>query len=55
MNDLFPLSCTLLCFLFLHVVARCWNPITHVFRFGSQEMCPTIEEFQALMEFRLNE
>ncbi|KAL7204638.1 hypothetical protein ACSBR2_017673 [Camellia fascicularis] len=54
-NVLFPLSCTLLCFPFLHVAARYWNPITYVFHFGSQEMCPTLEEFQALMESRHDE
>ena len=26
------------------------TPVTHVFRFEAQEMCPTLEEFQALME-----
>lgn len=50
LNALFPLSLTSLCFPFLHAAALCWNPITHVFHFGSQEMCPTLEEFQALME-----
>lgn len=50
LNALFPLSRTSLCFPFLHAATRCWNPITHIFRFGSQEMCPTLEEFQALME-----
>ncbi|KAL7229627.1 hypothetical protein ACSBR2_008188 [Camellia fascicularis] len=55
LNALFPMSRIVLCFSFLHAIARCWNPITHVFHFGSQEMCPTIEEFQALMESRHNE
>jgi len=50
LNALFPLSRTSLCFPFLHATAWCWNPITHIFRFGSQEMCLTLEEFQALME-----
>ncbi|KAL7179526.1 hypothetical protein ACSBR1_042842 [Camellia fascicularis] len=44
-NALFPLSRTLLCFPFLHAAARRWDPITHVFCFGTQEMCPTLEEF----------
>ncbi|KAF5933525.1 hypothetical protein HYC85_029696 [Camellia sinensis] len=34
---------------------RCWNPITHVFNFGGQEICPTIEEYQVLMESRRDE
>ena len=50
LNALFPLSRTSLCFPFLHAATRCWNPITHIFRFGSQEMCSTLKEFQALME-----
>ncbi|KAL7175019.1 hypothetical protein ACSBR2_028760 [Camellia fascicularis] len=54
-NALFPLSCTPLCFAFLHALARCWNPVTHVFSFGGQEICPTIEEFQSLMESRRDE
>ena len=29
---------------------RFWNPVTHVFSFGGQEVCPTFEDFQALME-----
>ncbi|KAL7247479.1 hypothetical protein ACSBR2_002401 [Camellia fascicularis] len=44
-NALFPLSRTPQCFPFLHAAARCWNPITHVFSFGGQDLCPTIEEF----------
>ena len=50
LNVHFPLSHTSLCFPFLHAAAWYWNPITHVFHFGSQEMCPTLEEFQALMD-----
>lgn len=49
-NALFTLSRTPLRFLFLHATARFWNPVTHVFSFGGQEMCPTFEDFQALME-----
>ncbi|KAL7197506.1 hypothetical protein ACSBR2_020109 [Camellia fascicularis] len=52
MNALFTLSRTPLRFPFLHAAARCWNPVTHVFSFGGQEMCPTFEDFQALMESR---
>lgn len=54
-NALFTLSHTPLRFLFLHATAICWNPVTHVFSFGGQEICPTIEEFQALMESRHDE
>ncbi|KAL7247629.1 hypothetical protein ACSBR2_002524 [Camellia fascicularis] len=54
-NALFPLSRTPLCFSFLSVAARSWNPITHVFSFRGQEICPTIEEFQILMESRHDE
>ncbi|KAL7198104.1 hypothetical protein ACSBR2_020594 [Camellia fascicularis] len=54
-NALFSLSNTPLCFPFLHVAAQCWDPITHLFRFGTQEICPTLEEFRALMETRRDE
>ena len=54
-NALFPLSHSPLFFSFLHAAARRWNSVTHVFSFGGQEMCPTIEEFQALMESRRDE
>ena len=50
LNALFPLGRTSLYFPFLQVAAWCWNLITHVFCFGSQEMCSTLEEFQILME-----
>ncbi|KAL7249856.1 hypothetical protein ACSBR1_011938 [Camellia fascicularis] len=55
LNALFPLNRTPLCFSFLHAAARCWNPIMYVFSFGGQEMSPTIEEFQVLIEFRRDE
>lgn len=29
-----------------------WDPKVHVFRFGYEELCPTVEEFQALLEYR---
>ena len=54
-NALFTLSCTPLHFPFLHVAARFWNPVTHVFSFGGQEVCPTFEDFQVLMESERNE
>ncbi|GMP49373.1 hypothetical protein CsSME_00016374 [Camellia sinensis var. sinensis] len=55
MNALFTLSRTPLHFLFLHVAARFWNPVTHVFSFGGQKVCPTFEDFQALMESECDE
>ena len=30
---------------FLKAAACYWNPIRHTFVFGSQELCPTVEEF----------
>ncbi|KAL7222904.1 hypothetical protein ACSBR1_024566 [Camellia fascicularis] len=54
-NALFPFSRTSLCFPFLHATIRCWNPVTHVFRFELEEMCPTLKEFQALMASRRDE
>ncbi|GMP95954.1 hypothetical protein CsSME_00044807 [Camellia sinensis var. sinensis] len=50
LNALFTLSRTLLHLPFLHAAARFWNPVTHVFSFGGQEVCPTFEDFQVLME-----
>ena len=29
----------------LHAAVRFWDPEVHVFRFGLQEVCPTVEEF----------
>ncbi|KAL7225057.1 hypothetical protein ACSBR1_020362 [Camellia fascicularis] len=54
-NALFTLSRTPLYLPFLHAAARFWNPVTHVFSFGGQEVCPTFEDFQALMESERNE
>ena len=54
-NALFTLSRTPLHFPFLHAAARFWNLVTHVFSFGGQEVCPTFEDFQALMESERNE
>ncbi|GMP95933.1 hypothetical protein CsSME_00044791 [Camellia sinensis var. sinensis] len=42
-NALFSLSHTPFCFPFLHAATHCWDPFTHVFLFGLQEMCPTLE------------
>ncbi|KAL7255111.1 hypothetical protein ACSBR1_009305 [Camellia fascicularis] len=54
-NALFTLSHIPLRFPFLHAAARCWNPVTHVFSFSGQEICPTFEDFQALMESECDE
>ena len=54
-NALITLSRTPLRFPFLYAAARFWNPVTHVFSFGGQEMCPTFEDFQALMESERDE
>ncbi|KAI8542626.1 hypothetical protein RHMOL_Rhmol08G0152100 [Rhododendron molle] len=27
-----------------------WDPDMHVFRFGDNELCPTVEEFQAYLQ-----
>ncbi|KAF5934304.1 hypothetical protein HYC85_030475 [Camellia sinensis] len=50
LNALFTLSRTPLHLPFLHAAARFWNLVTHVFSFGGQEVCPTFEDFQVLME-----
>ena len=55
LNALFTLSRTPLQLPFLHAAARFWNPVTHVFSFGGQEMCPTFEDFQVLMESECSE
>ena len=33
----------------LHAAATFWDPKDHVFRFNSQELCPLIEEFTAIL------
>ena len=33
----------------LHAAATFWDPKDHVFRFNSQELCPLIEEFAAIL------
>ena len=33
---------------FLKAAAGFWNPFRHTFVFGSQELCPTVEEFRAI-------
>ena len=54
-NALFTLGRTPLHLPFLHAAARFWNPVTHVFSFAGQEMCPTFEDFRALMESERDE
>ena len=34
---------------FLHAVTSFWDTKDHVFRFNSQELCPLIEEFAAIL------
>jgi len=33
----------------LRAAASLWDPQVHVFRFGEQELCPTVEEFRAYL------
>ena len=50
LNALFTLGRTSLHLPFLYAAVRFWNPVTHVFSFGGQEVCPTFEDFQVLIE-----
>ena len=54
-NALFTLGRTPLHLPFLQAAARFWNPVTHVFSFAGQEICPTFEDFRALMESERDE
>ena len=36
----------------LRAVVSFWDPVVHVFRFKGEELCPTVEEFQALLGYR---
>ena len=38
---------------FLHAVVKFWNTEDHVFRFKTAELCPTIEEFSAILGYDL--
>ena len=38
----------------LHAAATFWDPKNHVFRFNSQELCPLIEEFAAILGYSLD-
>ena len=36
---------------FLYAVVKFWDPEDHVFRFKTVELCPTIEEFSAILTY----
>ncbi|KAI8571879.1 hypothetical protein RHMOL_Rhmol01G0154200 [Rhododendron molle] len=36
-------------FAFLRAATNLWDPVLHVFRFKREELCPTIEEFTAII------
>lgn len=36
---------------FLTTITKYWDPLRHVFRFNNIEMCPTIEEFSAILKY----
>ena len=38
----------------LHAVLRFWDPENHVFRFGLDEICSTIEDFSAILDINKN-
>ena len=38
----------------LHAATSFWDSKDHVFRFNSQELCPLIEEFAAILGFSLD-
>ena len=39
---------------FLHTLAHFWDARKHVFRFGTVELCPLPEEFEALLGYNLD-
>ena len=39
---------------FLHVAVKFWDLEDHVFRFKTAELCPTIEEFSAILGYDLS-
>ena len=39
---------------FLHTLAQFWDAQKHVFRFGTVELCPLPEEFEALLGYNLD-
>ena len=49
LNDLFAFWHMDLHTDFLFAAIQCWDPDFHVFRFDSQEICPLIEEFSAIL------
>ena len=36
---------------FLHIAMKFWDPEDHVFRFNSTKICPTIEQFSAILGY----
>ena len=39
---------------FLHATVKFWNPKDHMFRFKTAELCPTVEEFSAILGYDLS-
>ena len=39
---------------FLHTLAQFWDARKHVFQFGTMELCPLPEEFEALLGYNLD-
>ena len=40
---------------FLQAAMHHWNPIRHTFVFGSQELCPTVEEFRVISGIEISD
>ena len=40
---------------FLQAAVHHWNPIRHTFVFGSQELCPTVEEFRVISGIEISD
>ena len=40
---------------FLEAAASYWNPLRHTFVFGSQELCPTVEESRAVSGIQVSD
>jgi len=49
LNVLFSLKQVAIVWDFLKAAVTCWDPVLHVFRFGDKEICPTVEEFAAIL------
>ena len=39
---------------FLRATVKFWNPKDHMFRFKTAELCPTVEEFSAILGYDLS-